>query len=261
MVEVWGWVDPHTHMDTRPYEDFEAMGIAGIRDIITLAHDPLRMCHACVLLDHFYRLTTFEVKRGEENGVRVHVALGIHPRAIPEEVEVVIKALPRLLLHPSAVAIGEVGLEAGSEKEVEVFRGMLGIVGEYPGIVHTPRNNKEEITERIIGIVEEMGVKADKILIDHVNIATIGDVLSSGAYAGLTVQPGKLSIGDLAAILEDLGGDELARVVVNSDLSSLPSDPLAVARTAHYLLKIGVDVDIVKKVCGENARRLFGLKG
>jgi predicted metal-dependent TIM-barrel fold hydrolase len=48
--------DTHTHMDTRPYEDFELMGVAGVKDVLTLAHDPMRMSKADVLVDHFHKL-------------------------------------------------------------------------------------------------------------------------------------------------------------------------------------------------------------
>ena len=36
-------IDAHIHADTRPYEDFEIMAIAGVEAAITCAHDPLKM--------------------------------------------------------------------------------------------------------------------------------------------------------------------------------------------------------------------------
>jgi len=48
------------------------MGVAGVTDVLTLAHDPMRMSTADVLLDHFHKLAHGEVRRGAENGVNVH---------------------------------------------------------------------------------------------------------------------------------------------------------------------------------------------
>ena len=34
-----GMIDTHAHVDTRPFEDFELMAVAGVTDVLTLAHD------------------------------------------------------------------------------------------------------------------------------------------------------------------------------------------------------------------------------
>ena len=92
--------DTHTHMDTRPFEDFELMGVAGVTDVLTLAHDPMRMSTSDVLADHFHKLVNSEVRRGAENGVNVHVGLGVHPRSINDQVDTTLELLPDLsLIH------------------------------------------------------------------------------------------------------------------------------------------------------------------
>src|SRR3974390_2597980 len=75
-------IDTHAHVDTRPYEDFELMAIGGITDVLTLAHDPLKMSSCAVFRDHFERLFA-ERSRVEKSGVRLHVCLGLHPRTRP----------------------------------------------------------------------------------------------------------------------------------------------------------------------------------
>lgn len=248
------WFDPHAHLDTRPTQDLPTMATAGITDVLTLAHDPLRMSTADVSLDHFHHLMENEVLRGTEHGIRVHVALGMHPRAIPSDWKRVLGAMETLLKHPSVIAIGEIGLETASDIEEEVFRRQLRLVGEFPAIVHTPRENKEEVTQRTIEIIEETGVDPQKIIIDHASTDTVEDALGLGAHAGLTVQKGKLTHDDLTSIIETLSREEIGRVVVNSDLSQAPSDPLTVARVAYELRQTNIEEEVILSVCSNNSR-------
>ncbi|MDD1726045.1 MAG: TatD family hydrolase [Euryarchaeota archaeon] len=153
-------------MDTRPFEDFELMGVAGMTDVLTLAHDPMRMSTADVLVDHFHKLVNSEVRRGAENGVNVHVGLGVHPRSINDQVNTTLDVLPDYLAHPAVVAIGEIGLETATDVEEQVFRAQLEI-GRYPKVIHTPRRAKRKVLERIVTIVDDVG--ATDVVIDHID--------------------------------------------------------------------------------------------
>ena len=133
--------DTHAHMDTRPYEDFELMGVAGITDVLNARARPMRMSTADVLLDHFHKLAHGEVRRGAENGISVHVGLGVHPRSINAQVDETLRALPEYLSHPDVLAVGEIGLERCTDVEERVFRAQLEI-DYYPKVIHTPRRGK-----------------------------------------------------------------------------------------------------------------------
>jgi len=237
-------------MDTRPFEDFELMGVAGVTDVLTLAHDPMRMSTADVLVDHFHKLIYGEVRRGAENGVSVHVGLGVHPRSINDQVDTTLAALPEYLEHPAVVAIGEIGLERCTDVEERVFRAQLAI-DYYPKIIHTPRREKREALERIIAIVDEVGAK--DVVIDHIDPSTVDIALEAGTHVGLTVQPGKASVRDAVELIIEYAE---AKFVVNSDLSSQRSDCLSVARVMHALTVEGY-ADRACKACLQNGRDLF----
>lgn len=115
-------IDTHTHVDTRPYEDFEAMAVAGISDVLTLAHDPMRMSASVVFRDHFERLFA-EKDRVEKNGPRLHVCLGLHPRVKPEDPDACFELLESYLTRSDrkVIALGETGLETGSAFEVDML--------------------------------------------------------------------------------------------------------------------------------------------
>jgi predicted metal-dependent TIM-barrel fold hydrolase len=237
-------------MDTRPYEDFELMGVAGVKDVLTLAHDPMRMSKADVLVDHFHKLLYSEVRRGAENGVNVHVGLGVHPRSINDQVDATLEALPDYLAHPAVVAIGEIGLEACTDVEERVFRTQLEI-DYYPKVIHTPRRAKREVLERIIAIVDDVGAK--DVVIDHIDPSTIDVALDAGTYIGITVQHGKASVREAVGIIIEYAE---AKFVVNSDLSAQRSDCLSVARVFHALTVEGY-ADRAHNTCVQNGRDLF----
>jgi predicted metal-dependent TIM-barrel fold hydrolase len=237
-------------MDTRPFEDFELMGVAGVTDVLTLAHDPMRMSTADVIADHFHKLIYSEVPRGAENGVNVHVGLGVHPRSINDQVDTTVDLLPHFLTHPAVGAIGEIGLETCSEVEEQVFRTQLEI-DYYPKVIHTPRRAKREVLERIIAIVDDVGAK--NVVVDHIDPSTIDVALEAGTYIGITVQPGKASVREAVGMIIEYPE---AKFVVNSDLSSQRSDCLSVARVLHALTVEGY-ADRAQKACVQNGRDLF----
>jgi len=252
-------IDTHTHLDTRPYEDFERMALS-LDGVITLAHDPLKPYSMDVLRAHFDRLIEGEVERGWKNRLKVFLCLGIHPRMIPPDVNYSI--LKEYLKKEYVVGVGEIGLERGSKEEIEVFEKQLLIAQELnlPAVVHTPRRNKEEITKSILEIINSLGLKKEmerKIVIDHCNRETVPMIYDTEMYMGLTVQPGKLAPGEALDIVKEYGGD---RFLLNSDSSSAPSDVLAVPRTVLKMRIEGVGEDIVKRVSYINAKELFNLE-
>jgi predicted metal-dependent TIM-barrel fold hydrolase len=133
-------IDAHIHADCRPYEDFEKMSVSGIDSAITLAHDPLLMSSSTVVLDHFHRLLNNDPDRAIQNGLKLYTALGVHPRSICPDIEVVLEKLPSLLEDERVVALGEVGLETTSPEEKEIFKKQLFMADELnmKVVVHTP---------------------------------------------------------------------------------------------------------------------------
>jgi uncharacterized protein len=250
-------IDAHIHADTRPYEDFEMMNLAGIEAAISCAHDPLRMSSSDVIFDHFQRISEVDVQRARQNGLDLYVALGIHPRSISNDFELVLEKLPNLLENRIVVAIGEIGLENDSKSEKEVFRRQLMLAEELKlkVVVHTPRINKNEITKIIISIIEE-NIDPSLVLIDHVNKLIIDEIIDFGALLGLTVQPTKMTVEQAILLANDYGYEKF---VLNSDMSSSPSDPLSVPKTVHKMKLSGIKKSNIQKISSKNALEFFKL--
>jgi predicted metal-dependent TIM-barrel fold hydrolase len=253
-------IDTHTHVDTRPYEDFELMAVGGLTDVLTLAHDPMRMSSSVVFRDHFERLFA-ERSRVEKNGLRLHVCLGLHPRARPDDLPACMALLETYLndtMRP-VTAIGEAGLESRDPFETEMLQRQIELAIKYdlPLILHTPRAGKGPMTREIINVLSSFSVDRDRVVIDHADADTAKLIVDRGYNAGLTVQPGKLSPQQAVEIVKN---NDPARLVLDSDMSSAPTDVLSVPRAVHAMRLAGVYNVVIEAVSNKNAWRIFRLK-
>jgi len=248
-------IDTHAHVDTRPFEDFELMAIGGVTDVLTLAHDPMRMSSSAVFRDHFDRLLAEKLRAGK-SGVRLHICLGLHPRSRPGDIGLCYELLESYLKSGQAVAVGETGLETRDSLEADMFHRQIELAMKYnlPIIAHTPRSSKVQITKEIINILSTFSIDSDRVVIDHADAETVRLILVRGYNAGLTVQPGKVTPSVAAEIVKKYDSN---RLVINTDMSSNASDVLGVPRAAHVMRMTGVERATIDAVCDLNARRIF----
>jgi len=251
-------IDTHVHADTRPYEDFEAMSLAGITDILTLAHDPMRMSSSVVIGDHFERLF-MERERVEKNGVRLHVCLGLHPRIRPNDIDACLELLESSINNKKVTAIGEIGMESGGDFEVNMLQRQVELSLKYrlPIIVHTPRKNKSAMTREILNVLLSFSLDRSSVVVDHADAATAKQIVDRGFVAGLTVQPSKLTPREAIEIIKS---QDHHMLVLNTDASSNPTDVLGVPRTVHLMKLDHMNEEVIASVSELNARRIFGIQ-
>ncbi|WP_292473970.1 TatD family hydrolase [Methanosphaera sp.] len=251
-------IDAHLHADCRPVEDFKNMKIAGVNAIVSCAYDPLEMKKSNVSFEHFDRITNREAKRVENEGIKFYCAVGVHPRAIPTDFEKVIEKLPEYLEKKNVIAIGEIGLETADNLEQKVFVEQLKLADEnnYKIIVHTPRTNKVEITEKIVKLLDEY-INPRLVQLDHVDFSIVDSIIDKGYSLGITIQPLKMSTEDTIQMLEKYGYDKF---VLDSDISYAPSNPLSLPQTKHELEKMSVNKNSINKVMFENVLKFYNIK-
>ena len=145
-------IDTHMHADSRSGEDFEEMYLAGIDTAITCSYYPYKIPHELVLLNHLNRILEFDTKRANEYGLKLEVALGIHPTNSNINPESIFKNLYSWIENKQIIAIGEIGLEDLTENELNIFKQQLDIADETNSkvIIHTPRKNKSEVLNTIL---------------------------------------------------------------------------------------------------------------
>lgn len=248
-------IDTHIHGDARSSEDFEAMKIAGIDTAISCAFYPYKLFNDMVLLNHLERILNYDSKRAADYGLDLKVALGIHPSNSYIKPDLIYENLYKWIEEEKIVAIGEIGLEDLTDDEISVFKAQLDIADETKTkvIVHTPRKRKKEVLEVINQIIPEH-IDEKLVVIDHINPATIEDVINKDYTIGLTVQPRKMEKEDAIAILSEYGFDKF---LLNSDISNMPSNPLSVPQTVAELEKQGFDNKKIEKVAFKNAESFF----
>lgn len=250
-------IDGHIHADCRPYEDFKLMAVAGVEAAITCAHDPLRMSTSSVVLDHIHRIGNSEPKRALKNGLKLYVAVGIHPRSISPDYEVVLNELPKYLAGDDVVAVGEIGLETTSTTEKEIFTKQLKIAEELDMkvIVHTPRRNKRDVAKETLSLIDDH-IDQSMVQVDHVDNSIIDLVVDFKGLRGITVQPQKMTPQEAILLLDEYGVD---RFILDSDISSSPSDPLSVPKTVHEMKMAGFKNSAIDAVSRENVSLFYGL--
>ena len=243
-------IDAHLHADCRPVEDFRNMNIAGVDAIVSCAYDPLDMKKSNVSFEHFNRIINREAKRVENEGIKLYCAVGVHPRAIPIDYDTVIEKLPEYLEKNNVIAIGEIGLERADELEQEVFIKQLKLADENRCniIVHTPRTNKKEVTEKIVKLLDEH-INPKLVQLDHIDFSIIDSLIDKDYTLGITVQPLKMSTEETVKMLEEYGYDKF---VLDSDISYAPSNPMSLPETKHELEKNGVKKNSIDKVMYKN---------
>lgn len=240
--------DPHVHSEGLGVTELRKMKENGIRRVCSLSFYPVKPLFPQTLIDAFRKLEEFEKRRCEILGIEMIPGVGVHPRCIPPDYWTV-------LLHLEANdwdLFGEIGLENVTKEEVDVFREQLRIAKskDIPCIVHTPRTNKREVTQKILEVLESVSFPPELAVLDHVNFENLDLVLKKEYWIGLTVQPGKLSVGDVAKILSEHGSE---RFMVNSDSGYGNEFVTAVAEVAKA---IGKEAE---KVCLKNAEKFLGL--
>ncbi|MBS2024640.1 MAG: TatD family hydrolase [Deltaproteobacteria bacterium] len=240
------FVDLHLHAEGLSDTDLSTLALFGLVAAVTCAHDTPGP-RAEDVKEHWDELVQIQVKRLSSHGIRPLVALGLHPARIPwQGTQELLHELPRYFNDPRVAALGELGFSEGTPREEEVLLAQLELARQIrkPVIIHTPAIDKLMHTRRLLSLVKESRVEAEKVLLDHNTAETLPLVRALGFWAGLTVQPGGLDAVQASAILKKHGADG---VVLTSDVGDGASDLLALPRAAEALLSAGLSEALCRR--------------
>ena len=258
------FIDPHIHMQARTTDDYERMAAAGIVAVIEPAFwlgQP--RTQVGTYIDYLSALVGWERFRASQFGIRHYCTVGLNSKEANNEAlaEQVMEILPRFLVKEGVVAIGEIGYDDQTAAEDHYFREQLKLAVKLDMLVmvHTPHRDKKAGTIRSMEVALEMGMKAERVIIDHNNEETVRDVLDRGFWAGFTLYP-KTKMGNerMVAIAKEYGSD---RIFIDSSADWGVSDPLAVPKTANLMLERGIPSADVEAICYGNALAAYGQSG
>ncbi|MBK8016285.1 MAG: TatD family hydrolase [Betaproteobacteria bacterium] len=258
------FIDPHIHMQSRTTDDYERMAAAGIVAIIEPAFwlgQPRTQVGAYI--DYLSALVGWERFRASQFGIRHYCTIGLNSKEANNEAlaEQVMEILPRYLLKDGVVAVGEIGYDDQSPAEDRFYRAQLALAVELDMLVmvHTPHRDKKAGTSRSMDVAIEMGMKPERVIIDHNNEETVREVLDRGFWAGFTLYPNtKMGSERMVEIARQYGPE---RIFIDSSADWGISDPLAVPKTARLMLDRGIPAAHVEAICYGNALRAYEQSG
>ncbi|GAA4973665.1 TatD family hydrolase [Actinoplanes utahensis] len=255
--------DPHIHMTSRTTDDYERMAAAGVRAVVEPAFwlgQP--RTGAGSFADYFDSLVGWEPFRAAQFGIRHHATIALNPKeANDPRCREALKLVPRYLDKDSVVAVGEIGYDAMTPEEDEVFAAQLELAvdHELPALVHTPHRDKARGVERTLAVVRASGIGPGRVVVDHLNEVTVGAVQDAGCWMGFSIYPDtKMSPSRMVEILRERG---LERMLVNSAADWGRSDPLLTLRTGEAMLAAGFSDDDVDRVLWRNPVEFYGQSG
>ncbi|MCF8012011.1 MAG: TatD family hydrolase [Clostridiales bacterium] len=249
-------IDSHTHLHLIPYEGLEEMARQGITRAVSCAVVFMAR-YAESYFDQYRALQAFHRPLASSAGVEMYTAVGIHPAGIPEDWPRVIEHLGGFLSEEGVVAVGEVGMNQGSQVEKNVLRAQLEVARDYgvPAVVHTPKENKKYITDQTLEIAGQVGIPGSKLIIDHTTLDIIGQINDYGAVPGMTIRDKDLSPADL---VENL--DSFSNGILNSDYRNIShSNPTGMLDAVEYMMARGVDPSVVSSLARDKAAEVFGI--
>ncbi len=258
------YIDPHVHMVSRTTDDYEAMRDAGVVAVIEPAFWLGQPRTTLGAFQHYFGMIVgWERFRAGQFGIRHYCTIGLNAKEANNEAlaEEVMELLPLYLSKEGVVAIGEIGYDDMSAAEEKYFHRQLELARELDllVLVHTPHRNKKEGTSRSMDLCEEHDLDPMKVIIDHNNEETAGEVLDRGYWTAFTIYPEtKMGTERMVEVVRQYGPE---RILVDSAADWGVSDPLGVPKTARLMRERGIPEEDVRKVCYENALAAYGQSG
>jgi len=260
------YIEPHAHMVSRTTEDYERMALAGCEAVCEPAFwAGYDRCSADGFHDYFSQLTRHEPRRAARFGLKHFCWLGLNSKEAEDLslAEEVLALLPEFLGQPNVLGIGEIGLNKNSRNELRVLEMQVDFAARHHQLilVHTPHlEDKWKGTRLILDVLKnDRRLRPERILIDHVEEHTVGMVLDSGMWAGMTLYPEtKCTSARAIDMLETYGREKLW---MNSACDWGVSDPLAVPRAALEMRKRGHPPGAIERVLFDNPKRFLRQSG
>lgn len=256
------YIDPHIHMVSRITDDYATLARMGCVAVSEPAFwAGFDRGSADGFRDYFRQLTEVEPKRAAQFGIQHYCWLCINAKEA-ENVSLsrdVIKMIPEFLGAPGVLGIGEIGLNKNTKNEVIVFLEHLDLAAKYdqPILIHTPHlEDKYQGTRMILDMLDsDSRLQRSRVLVDHVEEHTIGEVLDRGYWAGMTLYPVTKCTPQRAADMIEKYGPE--RLMANSAGDWGPSKPTAIPDLIFELRRRGHGEALIRRVVYENPITFF----
>lgn len=250
-------IDPHIHMVSRTTDDYMALTLAGIHTVTEPAFwAGFDKRSVDAFYDYFHHISAVEPVRAARFNIRHYCWIGLNSKEAENLplAEAVLNIMPEFLDRPTAIGIGEVGLNKNSRNEIKTLERQLAIAATRNELVliHTPHlEDKLKGTRIIMDLIgNESRIQPDRVLIDHAEEHTIGEIKSRGFWYGMTLYPNSKGSPERAIDAIERFGDDA--VCINSSADWSVSDPLATVKCANEMRRRGHAEEIIEKIFYHN---------
>jgi len=253
------YIEPHIHMACRTTDDFEWLAKTGCTTLVEPAfwagYD--RSGPASVY-DYLRHLTEWEPKRAAWFGMAHYCWIGFNAKEAENlaMADAVLPMLPEFLDRPTAVGIGEIGLNKNTRNEAATLVRLIELALSRRELMlfHTPHMaDKYAGTRMILDLLRaDSRVEPERVCIDHCEEHTIRPALEAGYWAGITMYPTTKATPERAADMVERYGPE--RILVNSSADWGPSRPTAVPDFILVMRRRGHPEEVIRKVVYDNPR-------
>jgi len=220
-------IDSHVHLDHINRENHERIAWMKERRYIPVSWAFAEHIKSLSHLKEYLKNQKDFINQMNDTGLKSFFLSGVHPRNIPDDLKPghIKEIIMPFLDDPFCLGIGEIGLETGSQKEKEIFAAHLEMGNDILQIdkcigIHTPRDNKQEITIRMLEILYEYPGIENVAVIDHCSMDILDMVLTKGFWAGITLSTVKSSFKELSDIIDKFP-DRLGKIMCNSDSGTI----------------------------------------
>ena len=168
--------------------------------------------------------------------------------------DAVLAHLPERLGRPEAVAVGEVGLFEGGEREEGVFLRQIDLARDLrlPLVVTVPGRHRAKILKRTLALLRDREVPPEGALLVRTDVGSVATIRGVGYRVAL----GGLEAEAIAELVARHGPEGL---LLASEVGDGPSDPVHLARTVDRLETAGLSRAVVRRVARENAEAFYGV--
>jgi predicted metal-dependent TIM-barrel fold hydrolase len=256
-------IDPHIHMVSRTTDDYLQLAIGGIHTISEPAFwAGYDRSSAEGFRDYFQQLTLTEPARAARFGIRHYCWIGLNAKEAEnlDLADKVLALLPEYLEAPTALGIGEVGLNKNSRNEIKTLEKQLEMAAQRNELllIHTPHlEDKLKGTRLIMDMIrDESRIRPERVLIDHAEEHTIREIKDNGFWYGLTLYPNSKGSPERAIDAVEIYGTE--RICINSSADWSVSDPLSVLKCANEMRRRGNPQELIDQVFYANPKSFLG---
>jgi predicted metal-dependent TIM-barrel fold hydrolase len=259
------FIDAHLHTDMIEDAQLQKLVMMGMEAaVIPSPHMFLGSHDADTVLLLWERFLTMEANTATTLGYEAFSSLSVPFFGVNHaDAEKCLARLPQFLSHERVVAIGEIGLDCGTDFEVELFREHLRLARAHdlPVILHTPIRLAPQgatITPEVLRIIVEEGFPVERCVFDHSGEETLDFRFSTGGMVGLSVCWDKMPPEAAARCVIDHPG-ERDRLLVNSELGGQGNDYFMVPRVMLAMRLMGLDKAPADQVCWQTPHDFFKL--